>query len=288
MKELQHPNIVSLYDVIHTENKLMLVFEHMDHDLKKYMEPLPGKFRKLDSKAIKSLVYQLLRGINFCHYKQILHRDLKPQNLLVRMRDPNDQYPTLKLADFGLARSVGIPVNTYSNEVVTLWYRAPDVLLGSRVYDERIDTWSVGCIMAELYTHRPLFPGQSNEDQLEKIFRLMGTPSELSWPGISKMDNYRTDFKSFATQDLQLILPQIDEDGIDLLSHLLKLDPEYRMYADEALNHRWFYGLAQELGYGPIEFRPRANKGGSNENDLTAMPVFMPQGMQQPQYSGRG
>lgn len=142
MKELKHPNIVRLYDVIHTESKLMLVFEFMDLDLKKYMD-MHGDRGALEPAVVRSFMWQLLKGTAFCHDNRVLHRDLKPQNLLINKKGE------LKLADFGLARAFGIPVNTFSNEVVTLWYRAPDVLLGSRTYSTSIDVWSAGCIMAE-------------------------------------------------------------------------------------------------------------------------------------------
>ncbi|KAJ9394182.1 hypothetical protein DTO282F9_8899 [Paecilomyces variotii] len=238
MKELKHESIVSLYDVIHTENKLMLVFEYMDKDLKKYMDSR-GDRGQLDYITIKSFMHQLLRGIAFCHENRVLHRDLKPQNLLI------NKMGQLKLADFGLARAFGIPVNTFSNEVVTLWYRAPDVLLGSRTYNTSIDIWSAGCIMAEMYTGRPLFPGTTNEDQLQKIFRLMGTPSERTWPGISQFPEYKPNWHVYATQDLRLILPQVDQLGLDLLNRMLQLRPEMRISAAEALRHPWFNDLPQ-------------------------------------------
>ena len=238
MKELKHENIVRLHDVIHTENKLMLVFEHMDKDLKKYMDSR-GDRGMLDPVTIKSFMYQLLLGIAFCHDNRVLHRDLKPQNLLINSKGQ------LKLADFGLARAFGIPVNTFSNEVVTLWYRAPDVLLGSRTYNTSIDIWSAGCIMAEMYTGRPLFPGTTNEDQLQKIFRLMGTPSERSWPGISQFPEYKSNFTVYSTQSLSSILPQVDPVGIQLLSQMLQLRPELRCSAQQALQHPWFADLAQ-------------------------------------------
>lgn len=238
MKELKHESIVSLYDVIHTENKLMLVFEFMDRDLKKYMDTRTER-GQLDHVTIKSFMYQLLKGIAFCHDNRVLHRDLKPQNLLINKRGQ------LKLGDFGLARAFGIPVNTFSNEVVTLWYRAPDVLLGSRTYNTSIDIWSAGCIMAEMYTGRPLFPGTTNEDQLLKIFRLMGTPSERTWPGISQLPEYKPNYQVYATQDLGLIIPQIDPLGLDILNRMLQLRPELRISANDALQHPWFHDLAQ-------------------------------------------
>ena len=237
MKELKHENIVSLHDVIHTENKLMLVFEYMDKDLKKFMDSRGGERGALDFVTIKSFMHQLLQGIAFCHDNRVLHRDLKPQNLLINAKGQ------LKLADFGLARAFGIPVNTFSNEVVTLWYRAPDVLLGSRTYNTSIDIWSAGCIMAEMYTGRPLFPGTTNEDELHKIFRLMGTPSEHTWPGISKYPEYKANFPVYATQDLRALLPQIDVQGIELLNQMLQLRPELRVSAKDALLHQWFVDL---------------------------------------------
>lgn len=173
MKELRHPNILRLYDVIHTETKLMLVFEFMDQDLKKYMDQ-HGERGALDPYTVRNFMFQLLRGTAFCHENRVLHRDLKPQNLLI------NKAGALKLADFGLARAFGIPVNTFSNEVVTLWYRAPDVLLGSRTYSTSIDVWSAGCIFAEMITGTPLFQGRDNNDQLQHIFNILGTPDETT------------------------------------------------------------------------------------------------------------
>lgn len=236
MKELKHENIVALHDVIHTENKLMLVFEYMDGDLKKYMDT-QGDGGALRPPIIKSFMYQLLKGIYFCHENRVLHRDLKPQNLLINSKG------ALKLGDFGLARAFGIPVNTFSNEVVTLWYRAPDVLLGSRTYNTSIDIWSAGCIMAEMYTGRPLFPGTTNEDQTIRIFRIMGTPTERTWPGLSKFPEYKTTWPMYSTQSLSNILPQIDPLGIKLLQEMLHLQPELRISAERALDHEWFDDL---------------------------------------------
>jgi len=145
LKELQHPNIVRLYDVVHTERKLTLVFEFLDQDLKKYLDVCDSG---LDLPILKSFLYQLLMGVAYCHHHRVLHRDLKPPNLLINREGQ------LKLADFGLARAFGIPVRSYTHEVVTLWYRAPDVLMGSRKYSTPVDIWSIGCIFAEMVNGR--------------------------------------------------------------------------------------------------------------------------------------
>lgn len=233
MKELRHPNIVQLHDVIHTENKLLIIFEFMDKDLKRFMET-HGRNGALEEKIIKSFMFQLLRGVAFCHENRVLHRDLKPQNLLI------NKHGELKLGDFGLARAFGIPVNTFSNEVVTLWYRAPDVLLGSRNYSTSIDIWSVGCIMAEMYTGRPLFPGKTEEDELLRIFSLLGTPTEITWPGVSQLSEYKKDFPYYPQQELSQLLPMIDRHGIDLLQRFLMYQPNHRIPAKDALNHSFF------------------------------------------------
>jgi serine/threonine protein kinase len=235
MKELKHPNIVRLMDVIHTENKLTLVFEFMDQDLKKYMDTTArATHGALDVVAIRQFMFQLLRGIAYCHENRVLHRDLKPQNLLINKRG------ALKLGDFGLARAFGIPVNTFSNEVVTLWYRAPDVLLGSRMYSTSIDIWSAGCIMAEMYTGRPLFPGTTNEDQLQKIFRMMGTPTEQTWPNVSQLPEFKPNQQYYPPQTIYHILPTIDHLGLDLLNRMLQYQPQLRISAKDALNHAYF------------------------------------------------
>ncbi|MQM05164.1 hypothetical protein Taro_037974 [Colocasia esculenta] len=191
LKEMQHCNIVRtgfwLQDVVHSEKRLYLVFEYLDLDLKKHMDSCPELAK--DPRLIKTFLYQILRGIAYCHSHRVLHRDLKPQNLLIDRRTN-----ALKLADFGLARAFGIPVRTFTHEVVTLWYRAPEILLGSRHYSTPVDVWSVGCIFAEMVNQRPLFPGDSEIDELFKIFRIMGTPNEETWPGVTSLPDFKTAF----------------------------------------------------------------------------------------------
>ncbi|NWX42631.1 CDK2 kinase, partial [Steatornis caripensis] len=131
-----------LLDVIHTENKLYLVFEFLHQDLKKFMDS--SSIGGIALPLIKSYLFQLLQGLAFCHAHRVLHRDLKPQNLLINADG------AIKLADFGLARAFGVPVRTYTHEVVTLWYRAPEILLGCKYYSTAVDIWSLGCIFAEM------------------------------------------------------------------------------------------------------------------------------------------
>ncbi|CAN8178646.1 unnamed protein product [Coccothraustes coccothraustes] len=144
LKNLKHANIVTLHDIIHTERSLTLVFEYLDNDLKQYLENC-GNLMSVHN--VKIFMFQLLRGLAYCHGRKILHRDLKPQNLLINERGE------LKLADFGLARAKSVPTKTYSNEVVTLW--------------------GVGCIHYEMVTGRPMFPGSTVKEELHLIFRLL-------------------------------------------------------------------------------------------------------------------
>lgn len=231
LKELQHPNIVRLCDVIHTERKLTLVFEYLDADLKKLLDDRCDA--GLDAATTKSFLYQLLRGIAFCHQHRVLHRDLKPQNLLINREG------ALKLADFGLARAFGIPVRSYTHEVVTLWYRAPDVLMGSRKYSTPVDIWSVGCIFAEMHNGRPLFTGSTDTDQLQKIFKVLGTPTEGSWPTITELPDWRPDFPQFEPQHWSTIVKDMDMPGIDLLAKLLQYDPNQRVSGKAGMEHEY-------------------------------------------------
>jgi len=232
LKDLKHPNVVRLYDTIHTENKLTLVFEFLDYDLKKYLDECNNQMPRA---AMKSFLWQLLQGIGFCHKHRVLHRDLKPQNLLINKKGE------LKLADFGLARAYGIPVKNYSHEVVTLWYRAPDVLMGSTHYPATIDLWSSGCIFAEMATGKPLFPGTGNNDQLLRIFKVLGTPNEKVWPQLVELKpDFKTAFPLYPPLKLPHVVTGLTEDGYDLLEKMLQYDPTQRISAEAALKHPYF------------------------------------------------
>ncbi|XP_054989780.1 cyclin-dependent kinase 3 isoform X2 [Sorex araneus] len=227
LKELKHPNIVRLLDVVHSEKKLYLVFEFLSQDLKKHMDSSPATPLPLP-------LVKLLQGVSFCHSHRVIHRDLKPQNLLI------DELGAIKLADFGLARAFGVPLRTYTHEVVTLWYRAPEILLGSKFYSTAVDVWSVGCIFAEMVTRRALFPGDSEIDQLFRIFRTLGTPSEAVWPGVTQLPDYKSSFPKWARKGLDEAVPSLEPEGKDLLSQLLCYDPSQRVSAKAALMHPYF------------------------------------------------
>lgn len=222
-----------LFDVVHTEKKLTLVFEYLDQDLKKYLDACEGGIS--DPFVLKSFLFQLLAGVAYCHHHRVLHRDLKPQNLLINREGE------LKLADFGLARAFGIPVRSYTHEVVTLWYRAPDVLLGSRKYSTPVDIWSIGCIFVEMVNGSPIFTGQSEDIQLDVIFSRLGTPDESIYPGVKSLPEWKDTFKIYPIpEDLSSIVPKLSATGLDLLQKMLVYDPAKRISAADACKHPFF------------------------------------------------
>jgi len=234
LKELSHENVVKLLDVFCTMNKLTLVFEFADLDLKKYMKSVSNR---LTQSHVRSFSQQMCCGIEFCHSHRILHRDLKPQNLLISAS------MQLKIADFGLARAYSVPVPKYTHEVVTVWYRAPEILLGSVLYSLPVDIWSIGCIMGEMATGRPLFAGDSEIDTIFRIFKKLGTPTEDQWPGLSNLQDWKPTFPKFkglGWAKLRNTLEQVGPDGVNLLERLTHYDPKQRISARGAMVHPYF------------------------------------------------
>ncbi|XP_078273495.1 cyclin-dependent kinase 14 isoform X1 [Rhinoraja longicauda] len=242
LKGLKHANIVLLHDIIHTKETLTLVFEYVHTDLCQYMDKHPGG---LLPDNVKLFLFQLLRGLSYIHQQYILHRDLKPQNLLIS--DTGE----LKLADFGLARAKSVPSHTYSNEVVTLWYRPPDVLLGSTEYSTCLDMWGVGCIFVEMIQGVAAFPGMKDiRDQLERIFLVLGTPTEETWPGVSSLPYLKTDrLTQYSSKKLRQAWNKLDyvPHAEDLASKFLQCFPKKRLSALSALNHEYFSNLPPRL-----------------------------------------
>ncbi|XP_070786588.1 cyclin-dependent kinase 15 [Enoplosus armatus] len=236
LKGLKHANIVVLHDIIHTRESLTFVFEYVQTDLAQYMSQHPGG---LHSHNVRLFMFQLLRALCYIHSRRILHRDLKPQNLLI------SYLGELKMADFGLARSKSIPSQTFSSEVVTLWYRPPDVLLGSTDYSTALDIWGAGCIFIEMLQGAPAFPGVTDVfEQLQKIWTVLGVPSEDSWPGVSQLSNYKPEWfvrsepKPFRT--VWKRLNQLPYKTEDLIQRMLKGVPTDRISAQDSLQHPYF------------------------------------------------
>ncbi len=230
--------IVKLLDVVNTKTKsgkgiLYIVFQFLDFDLKAFMISTRGKGNGLIGKICKEFCFQLLIGIRFCHQKGIMHRDLKPQNLLI------ENGVKLKIADFGLSRNFNIPIGKFTHEVVTLWYRSPEILLGAKCYSTPIDIWSIGCILAEMLTGRPFFCGESEFEQLLAIFRVLGTPNMKNWPSISEFRDWH-DFPKWLPQKLDRFFPNLESDALILIRSLLRLDPIRRISASKAINLPFF------------------------------------------------
>ncbi|XP_063719529.1 cyclin-dependent kinase 17-like isoform X2 [Symsagittifera roscoffensis] len=239
LKNLRHANIVTLHDVIHGQSSLTLVFEYLENDLKKFLD---NRTDLLPVEDLQIFLAQILRGLGYIHERNILHRDLKPQNLLINSRCE------LKIADFGLARATSVPSKLFSNEVVTLWYRPAEVLLGSNQYNYPLDMWGVGCIFYEMVTGKPMFPGQNVDNQLSEIFSRLGMPSSDEWPDFDE-SKVKSKFriKSLNRTPLQDAFKRINEEGLELINSFLSFDTTKRPTAREALTRSFFNSMLPEL-----------------------------------------
>lgn len=241
LKRIDHPNVIKLHEVISNPSALYLVFDFLDMDLRMYLRrygPLS------DPLMLKSAAYQCFRGIEYCHGQTVLHRDLKPQNVLINVASHQ-----LKLADFGLARAFSLPLRAYTHEVVTLWYRAPEILLGQDKYAMSVDIWSLGCIVAEMATGQALFPGDSEIDTIFKIFRVLGTPNDEVWPGVTLLRDYKQEFPRWHDTNFAAVReagPALGDSGLDILHACLRYDPKDRLSARRLLQHRFFDAVAAE------------------------------------------
>ncbi|CAN9515696.1 unnamed protein product [Ophioblennius macclurei] len=231
----QHPNIVTVREIVVGSNmdKIYIVMNYVEHDLKSLMETMKQPFLPGE---VKTLMIQLLRGVRHLHDNWILHRDLKTSNLLLSHKG------ILKIGDFGLAREYGSPLKPYTPVVVTLWYRSPELLLGVKEYSTAVDMWSVGCIFGELLTQKPLFPGKSEIDQINKIFKDLGSPSEKIWPGYNELPAVKKmTFTEYPYNNLRKRFGALLSDqGFDLMNKFLTYCPSKRIISDDALKHEYF------------------------------------------------
>ncbi|XP_022622053.1 serine/threonine-protein kinase MAK isoform X5 [Seriola dumerili] len=242
LKKLNHANVVKLKEVIRENDHLYFVFEYMKENLYQLMKDRENKM--FSENEIRNIMFQVLSGLAFVHKHGFFHRDMKPENLLCMGPE------LVKIADFGLAREIRSKP-PYTDYVSTRWYRAPEVLLRSSTYSSPIDLWAVGCIMAELYTLRPLFPGNSEVDEIFKICQVLGTVKKMDWPEgyqLASAMNFR--FPQCVPTHLKTLIPNASNEAIALMKDLLQWDPKKRPTAILALRYPYFQ-VGQVLGPRP-------------------------------------
>lgn len=228
---IKFPYIVSIEEIlmpanINHFNTIWFITDLMDMDLKEVI-----KHNKLSLKEIQYIMYQLLQGVNYLHKSGIMHRDLKPENVLI-----NKDY-SLKISDFGLARLEDKNELNLTSYTVTRWYRAPEILLECN-YDKAIDMWSIGCILGELLLRKTLFPGNNNNEQLELLCGLLGTPDIPDW--IDNPISIDIIYYYCGKGNFNQVFANYDPEVVDLLSHLLEWDPNTRYTAEQSLEHPFF------------------------------------------------
>uniref|UniRef100_UPI003AAF8E1D serine/threonine-protein kinase MAK-like isoform X1 n=2 Tax=Centroberyx gerrardi TaxID=166262 RepID=UPI003AAF8E1D len=242
LKKLSHANVVKLKEVIRENDYLYFVFEYMKENLYQLMKEREEKM--FSENEIRNILFQVLSGLAFVHKHGYFHRDMKPENLLCMGPE------LVKIADFGLAREIRSQP-PYTDYVSTRWYRAPEVLLKSNSYSSPIDIWAVGCIMAELYTLRPLFPGNSEVDEIFKICQVLGTLKKPDWPegyNLAASMNFR--FPKCVPTSLRSLIPNASNEAITLMKDMLQWDPDKRPTAVQALRYPYFH-VGQALGPPP-------------------------------------
>nr|XP_045016104.1 serine/threonine-protein kinase ICK isoform X3 [Jaculus jaculus] len=231
LKKLNHANVVKLKEVIRENDHLYFIFEYMKENL---YQLIKERSKLFPESVIRNIMYQILQGLAFIHKHGFFHRDLKPENLLCMGPE------LVKIADFGLAREIRSRP-PYTDYVSTRWYRAPEVLLRSTNYSSPIDVWAVGCIMAEVYTLRPLFPGASEIDTIFKICQVLGTPKKTDWPeGYQLSSSMNFHWPQCIPTNLKTLIPNASREAVQLLRDMLQWDPKKRPTASQALRYPYF------------------------------------------------
>ncbi|GBM59409.1 Serine/threonine-protein kinase ICK [Araneus ventricosus] len=231
LQKLSHANLVKLKEVIREDNTLYFVFEYMKENLYQLIKSRDSPFPE---NVIKNILFQILQGLAFMHKHGFFHRDIKPENLLCMGPD------LIKIADFGLAREIRSRP-PYTDYVSTRWYRAPEVLVRATNYNSPIDMWAVGCIMAELYNLKPLFPGRTEIDQIFRICSILGTPDQRDWPeGYRLAAEMNFKFPQFVEMPIQSIVRNASQEGCTLLKDLIRWNPDKRPTAVMAARYPYF------------------------------------------------
>ncbi|KAL5543281.1 hypothetical protein UlMin_010991 [Ulmus minor] len=267
LKEIKDPNIIELIDAFPHKGNLHLVFEFMETDLEAVIR---DRNIFLSPADIKSYLQMTLKGLAVCHKKWVLHRDMKPNNLLI---GHNGQ---LKLADFGLARIFGSPDRRFTHQVFARWYRAPELLFGTKQYGSGVDVWAAACIFAELLLRRPFLQGSSDIDQLGKIFAAFGTPTSSQWPDMVYLPDY-VEYQYAPAPPLRSLFPMASDDTLDLLSKMFTYDPKARISVQQALEHRYF--TSAPLPTDPAKLprpAPKRESSNSRPSDFEGPTVLSP------------
>lgn len=234
LQSLRHQNVVRLFEMMVSNGSVFMVFEYMDHDLTGVLSQTQFAFSEAN---LKSLCSQMLAGLAYLHHKGVIHRDIKGSNILINNRGE------LKLADFGLARFYQKRRRSdYTNRVITLWYRPPELLFGATVYGPEVDMWSAGCIMLELFTKKPVFQGNDEIHQLEVIYRVFGTPTPERWQEITELPWYELvkPKEVILNHFRELFRRWLSPAALDLAEQLLTYDPSKRVTAIQALEAPYF------------------------------------------------
>ncbi|XP_069116669.1 cyclin-dependent kinase-like 1 isoform X29 [Argopecten irradians] len=242
LKQLKHPNLVNLIEVFRRKKRLHLVFEYVDHTVLHELDRYP---RGVNEDLVKKIVSQTLEAVNYCHSRNCIHRDVKPENILLSTERQ------VKLCDFGFARVLTGPLDEYTDYVATRWYRAPELLVGDPKYGPPVDVWAIGCVFAELLSGQALWPGKSDLDQIFLIKKTLGDliptqksafSSNIFFQGLEipnvEPENY---------EPLENKFPRISSNALDFMKNCLKMDPAERMTCEELLQHKYLDGMTSLL-----------------------------------------